>query len=195
MKLIITILLLAISTFAQNTTYKDGTDCECDSIHVTDSYLDTIGGNPINILDDDFNRFMIDLRTNEVPESYHLTETPYKNGNIHGYEYYYNDSVMVGATKYTKGTIIEQKWFFVTGELNVHSKYKNGVITHSVMYYLNGALWNESYFDSGKLQGTKKWYFENGNLAGTATYKNGKLVGYKKCTDGRVGNENLDCLK
>ena len=33
MKLIIAVLLLAIGAFAQNTTYKDGTDCNCDSIH------------------------------------------------------------------------------------------------------------------------------------------------------------------
>ena len=32
MKFIITILLLTIGAFAQNTKYKDGTDCECDSI-------------------------------------------------------------------------------------------------------------------------------------------------------------------
>ena len=32
MKLIISILLLSIVTFAQNTTYLDGTDCICDSI-------------------------------------------------------------------------------------------------------------------------------------------------------------------
>jgi DNA topoisomerase-2 len=37
-------------------------------------------------------------------------------------------------------------------------------------------------------------YFESGKLAGTANYKNGTLTGYKKCTDGRMGNENLDCL-
>ena len=32
MKFIFTILLLTIGAFAQNTKYKDGTDCECDSI-------------------------------------------------------------------------------------------------------------------------------------------------------------------
>ena len=32
MKLIITILLLAIGSFAQNTKYMDGTNCECDSV-------------------------------------------------------------------------------------------------------------------------------------------------------------------
>lgn len=35
MKLIIAVLLLAIGAFAQNTKYKDGTDCECDSISGT----------------------------------------------------------------------------------------------------------------------------------------------------------------
>lgn len=96
MKLIISILLLTIVTFAQNTTYLDGTECECDSISIVYNESENI-----------------------------RVEKPYKNGNI------------------------------------------NGVM---------------------------KWYYENGKLAGTANYKNGTLEGYKKCTDGRMGNENLDCL-
>jgi len=35
MKFIIAILLLTVGSFARNTTYKDGTDCKCDSIHTT----------------------------------------------------------------------------------------------------------------------------------------------------------------
>ena len=37
MKLIISIFILTIGAFAQNTKYKDGTDCECDSIVVTNT--------------------------------------------------------------------------------------------------------------------------------------------------------------
>ena len=96
MKLLISILLLTIVTFAQNTKYKDGTDCECDSI--------------------------------------------------------------------------------------------------SIVYYESGSIEAEIPYKNGYRNGIEKWYYENGKLAGTANYKNGTLEGYKKCTDGRMGNEDLDCL-
>ena len=118
MKLIISILLLTIVTFAQNTTYLDGTECECDSIVYYESE---------NI----------------------RVEKPYKNGNI------------------------------------------NGIVKS---YYENGNIEAEEPHKNGKINGIEKWYYENGKLAGTANYKNGTLEGYKKCTDGRMGNENLDCL-
>ena len=84
MKLIISILLLSIVTFAQNTTYLDGTECICDSIRR--DYLE------------------------------------------------------------------------------------------------NGEVWSEYPYKNGKLNGLGK------------DYENGTLKGYKKCTDGRMGNEHLDCL-
>ena len=96
MKLIISILLLTIVTFAQNTTYLDGTECECDSIII---------------------------------------------------------------------------FYYESGRIKAESPYKNG-----------------------NINGIVKGYYESGKLAGTANYKNGTLEGYKKCTDGRMGNENLDCL-
>ena len=96
MKLIISILLLTIVTFAQNTTHLDGTECECDSI--------------------------------------------------------------------------------------------------SIYYYESGSIWAEKPYKNGNINGVMKWYYESGKLAGTANYKNDTLEGYKKCTDGRMGNENLDCL-
>ena len=52
----------------------------------------------------------------------------------------------------------------------------------------------EKPYKNGNTNGIVKWYYENGKLAGTENYKNGTLEGYKKCTDGRMGNENLDCL-
>ncbi len=63
MKFIITILLLTIGALAQNTTYKDGTDCECDSIYRT--YYDS-------------------------GELYN--EYPIINNNIHGISYMYYKS-------------------------------------------------------------------------------------------------------
>ena len=123
MKLIISVLLLTIVTFAQNTTYLDGTECECDSISIF--YYESYESESIRI------------------------EKPYKNDNINGIE----------------------KWYYESGSIRIEKPYKNG--------YRNGIV---------------KWYYENGKLAGTANYKNGTLEGYKKCTDGRMGNENLDCL-
>ena len=120
MKLLISILLLTIVTFAQNATYSDGTECECDSISI------------------------IYYKSGSIK-----AEFPYKNGYPNGIE----------------------KWYYESGSIMIEEPYKNG-----------------------NLNGVMKWYYENGKLAGTANYKNGTLEGYKKCTDGRMGNENLDCL-
>jgi len=53
--------------------------------------------------------------------------------------------------------------------------------------------WETPYAD-GLQNGVEKEYYESGELAGTATYKFGNLVGYKHCADGRVGNSSLDCV-
>lgn len=97
----------------------------------------------------------------------------------------------------------------------------SGCLLNSIRgYYPDGALRTErdkqnskceqiekGYYASGQLKYLKvyttknvklleeKEYFEDGRLAGTATYKNEKLVGYKKCTDGRQGSESLDCTR
>ena len=143
MKLIISILLLTIATFAQNTTYLDGTECECDSIY---SHYDEDGL---------------------------AYERPLTNGLRNGIE----------------------KWYYKNGSLMSTSTYNNNVLNGSVnWYYESGELSRCTYFVNGKLNGVCEWYYKNGKLAGTANYKNGTLEGYKKCTDGRMGNKNLDCL-
>lgn len=143
MKLIIAILLLAITTFAQNTTYKDGTDCNCEWIR--------------NLY----------FESGELME-----ETPYINNEING--------------------IVKVYWLGVlTAEIHVINGWYHGI--HKT-YFKSGELMKEILYVNGNKHGVEKHYFENGTLAGTATYKNDKLVGYKKCTDGRFGNESLNCL-
>jgi len=146
MKLIIAVLLLTIGAFAQNTTYKDGTHCECDSIE----------------------------------------STYYKSGALES-EHPYKYGVLNGILKvyYESGALMRYFRF-------VNDK-REGISKH---YYESGALYYEQNYVNNKWYGTFKWYYENGKLAGIATYDTSeKLIGYKKCTDGRSGNETLDCLK
>ncbi len=58
----------------------------------------------------------------------------------------------------------------------------------------SGSIRAEVPFSNGKRNGIMKEYYPSVKLAGTTTYKNDKLVGYKKCTNGRFGNESLDCV-
>ena len=99
MKLIIFIPLLTTVTFAQNTNYLDGTECDCDSIS-------------------------IDYR-----ESGNIfSEFPYKNGNINGIMKEYFKSGGIGAeipykNGYRNGI---EKEYFENGKLAGTATYKNG---------------------------------------------------------------------
>ena len=164
MKFIITILLLTIGAFAQNTTYKDGTDCECDSIVTL---------------------------YREVGST--LMQTAYKNGEEYYIKIYYENGLVEHEFTVKDG---DMKFWYESGMLKSSYHYVKGLFNgEAVMYYESGAVRVKSFFVNHLENGIKNWYFESGKLAGTATYKNGALVGYKKCTDGRFGNENLDCLK
>jgi antitoxin component YwqK of YwqJK toxin-antitoxin module len=44
------------------------------------------------------------------------------------------------------------------------------------------------------LDGASTWYRVSGVVSGKATYRHGKLVGSKVCTDGRRGGADLECL-
>lgn len=66
MNIIITIILMSIGSFAQNTSYKDGTDCYCDSI------------------------------IQKYGESGNLIyERSYVNDRLHGMEVYYHENGMI----------------------------------------------------------------------------------------------------
>src|SRR5574343_63096 len=99
MKLIIAILLLTIGAFAQNTTYKDGTDCECDSIQ---SYY--YGSGAL------------------------MWETPYINGNAHGVDkWYYESGALMEEVLYINGKAHGvEKTYYRSGALAGTATYKNG---------------------------------------------------------------------
>lgn len=145
MKLIIAILLITIGAFAQNTKYKDGTDCKCDSI----------------------------------------ISTYYKSGALEA-EYPYSYGKLNGIlTVYYESGAVNRYFRLVNGNREGTSKW----------YYESGSLYHEQNYVNNKWTGVFKWYFKNGQVAGIAIYDTTeKLIGYKKCTDGRVGNTSLDCL-
>lgn len=181
MKLLIAILLLVLTTFAQNTTYKDGTECDCDSLFITytASEANAVSG---------------DTNITEDAER----EIPFKNGTINGmWKRYYESGSIRSEVPYINGTRNGMgKRYYESGSIELEVPFKNGNENGVVKwYYESGALNGTESYKNGKAHGVDKWYYENGKLAGTATYKNGKLVGYKKCTDGRFGNERLNCLK
>ena len=81
MKFIIAILLLTIGAFAQNTTYKDGTDCECDSIKYFYYESGSING-----------------------------EVPFTNGKENGIrKEYYESGKLAGTTTYKNGKMVGYK--------------------------------------------------------------------------------------
>lgn len=113
-----------------------------------------------------------------------------------------------------------RKEFYQSGSLRLETPYKNDMREGvAKQYYENGALYWETplrkdkasgiekgYYPSGKLyrtntykdgvwDGISKVYFENGKLAGSGKFRKGELVGYFKCTDGRVGTEKIDCTE
>lgn len=169
MKLIVSILMLVIVTFAQNTTYLDGTDCICDSIIKRYRIYDGI------VFSD---------------------EVPYVNGKVYGVKKTYISGKLVVEDPYIKGERNGiYKVYFDNGNISEAYQYSNGYENGiSKEFYKNGKTKILQHFINGGRNGVKKWYYESGKLAGTANYKNGTLTGYKKCTDGRMGNENLDCL-
>ena len=161
-KIIITLLLLLASiSFSQvNTTYKDGTDCNCDSIH--------------QVYDDNGKL---------------ASEAPYVNGKLKRIEkLYFTDGTECECDSITQ-VYDEDVGLFETPYKNGK---KNGV---EKRYYDSGKLASETSYKNGKKNGIRKEYDTQGNLSSTAKYKNGILDGYKHCSDGRIGNEQLDCFK
>lgn len=165
MKLIIAILLLTIGAFAQNTTYKDGTDCECDSIKTHSEYnfiYQTAIKNGIRVQEKLFT--LHDKLVILISESiYHNDKISSYNvwdlyGNIKGEIYYGNDGYLEVA-HLSKGRSV---W------MNKKDGLMNGITT---------------------------WIVTGGIEVGRAEFKQGRLIGYKHCSDGRMGNESLDCFK
>ena len=137
-------LFMSISFSQANTIYKNGTECECDSIH------------------------------HYYNESDEYIETPYVNGERNGIE----------------------KRYYANGNIYMETPFVNDMANGIQKgYNEDGSLRWETPYVNGEINGIEKGYYEDGKLAGTAKYKNGILDGYKHCSDGRIGNEQLDCFK
>lgn len=193
MKYIITILLLVIGTFAQNTTFKDGTDCKCDSIH-SEYYESGI--------------LMRELASSGtwVMKSYYesgqLKKEILRNPFIYAI-YYENGTINVIGNEYEK---IQFHYDLVYAYEIKTNRNKHYVLFDSygrIGVYIpsNGDAYWFGYEDTDTILTAPTGrpisstnHEKNYHIIGTATYKNNKLIGYKKCTDGRVGNESLNCL-
>lgn len=101
MKIIITILLLTIASFAQNTTYKNGTNCECDSINY--SYYVNSDGN-----------------TEEW-------ETPYINGKETGVEYWYRNGQLKRTAEFINGLRHGSTTMYDNDTISLVTTYDNGI--------------------------------------------------------------------
>lgn len=200
-KICMLMILLCSFTFAQNTTYKDGTECKCDSIHL--EYWD-----------------------NDIIKS----ESPFINGDLNGwvYNYYWHTGIIYHKDRFSNGNQYESIYYDNNGNMNRHfnlmnwgkeidgdtSWYKNGQVANIsvpewnaksykcdawrgrkyTQYYENGKIKKQRNDLSNKCIQTEKLYYNDGKLAGIITYKNYELIS-NKCTDGRFGNENLNCLE
>lgn len=61
-------------------------------------------------------------------------------------------------------------------------------------YYISGEIKTEYNIDkNGNYHGIFKAYKRNGEFAGSKKYNHGELVGFTKCTDGRRGDNRLQC--
>lgn len=90
---------------------------------------------------------------------------------------------------------IHSKYNEYDGTLELEIPFNDGSETGVIKQYHNsGKLRSEIPVINGIKQGRRVWYFENGNIAGSVLYKDGFIIGYKTCVDGRRGNETLDCL-
>jgi len=123
--------------------------------------------------------------------------TPYKNGKKNGVERAYSDDgfncILQLEITYVDNIKQNEKYYTAGWAGLVLTRYvpsTNGIETK---YSCNGALEFEVEITNGKRNGIGKWYYESGKVSGTAEYKNGEMIGYKKCTNGKLGNESLVC--
>jgi antitoxin component YwqK of YwqJK toxin-antitoxin module len=222
MKLIITVLLLTVGAFAQNTTYKNGTNCKCDSIvreyesgHVV-SETPYLHGTPTGIK---YTYYLGDVAAGKLGQVH--MKIPLKNGKFngvveeyqndtitwsytwkmgirHGFSYFYHKNGMVARKTLWRNNSKEgvQYFYYETGEIQLTTTFINDLDNGNMCeYYKSGVVATECKYVNGIRHGECVEYYESGKVAGTSTYKNGNLVGHKKCTDGRSGNETLVCVK
>jgi antitoxin component YwqK of YwqJK toxin-antitoxin module len=154
----IIMLACGIAFSKVNTTFRDGTSCECDSIHKVYWESGAL-----------------------------MREIPFVNGKIHGTteKRYYpsgEEDTIYEESQQRKDT---KHLYKDETSCECDSIHKD--------YYESGALAWEVPFVNGKWHGIYKEYCESGRLASVSEYKNDVFQGYKKCADGRFGDESLDC--
>ena len=121
-------------------------------------------------------------------------EIPYKNDKKNGIEKgYYESGALEWEVPYKNGKENGiEKEYYESGAMRWAVPCKNDKMNGLAKgYYESGALAWEVPYKNGKENGIEKEYFSSGES--TATYRNGILQGYKHCSDGRIGNDNLDC--
>lgn len=125
-------------------------------------------------------------RWNQQLEKYILiTETPYKDGKIHGVKKDYYDSGAI-QTEYSYKND-EREWlkvYYDNGVLYSKTLYKNDK-KHGVerIHYKSGQLKEEIPYKEGGITGILKRYHENGVLYYEAPYKNDLMQGGEKYYD------------
>lgn len=209
MKLIITILLLSIGSFAQNTTYKDGSECECDYI-LREYYDSGVLHKEIPITNNDTLGWVMTYwfdGGNRIYEKSLYTkigtiETFYYNtasGSVIRHYYIRTDDHRItgewgdidcDTTWYDNGQV---KLIRLTEWNNNHYKCDSWRESKFTEFYENGKIKIQRSDLSSKCIQTQKSFHTNGKLAGVITYNNYTFIS-NKCVDGRFGNESLDCL-
>lgn len=141
MKYILAILVLIGSVFAQNTTYKDGTECNCDSIHR------------------EYDRYDKYAKI--------VCETPYVNGNKHGKVKSYSryDGSVIGESSYANGKMHGSSIRYENVRmLTADSVFSDVRIVSEEVVYVNGLVtkrigYSKRSTDVGKIA-TIQWYSE-----------------------------------
>jgi antitoxin component YwqK of YwqJK toxin-antitoxin module len=111
------------------------------------------------------------------------TETPYKNGKIHGIlKKYYKSGRIWSEIPYVYGKPSGiSKEYYETGELKKEKQFKNGQTNYiSRSYHKNGNIKAEVPYSNGDINGHIKWYYETGELERDMSYNNGLKDGFDK---------------
>ena len=153
MKFIITILLLTIGVFAKNTTFMDGDDCECDSIHrITKGHLVyefPYKHNKINGV------MLIWLNENiKVTSDYNSSDFYATRTNPYITNDYISEPILVGLTHYKNGK--KDGWGWIC--------------------YSDGSRRSTFSYKNGKKDGLEIIYYKSGNPKDSIMYKHGKVV-------------------
>jgi len=124
--------------------------------------------------------------------------TPYKRGKKNGVTRMYFNEVLCSYELRSEILYIDdikqsEKRYVGSWDGLVLIHYIPSISGIEMQYYFTGELKFEVEISDGHRNGIGKWYHGNGKVSGTATYEKGEMIGYKKCTNGKIGNEYLKC--